>query len=135
MNSPLSFSATQQLRNNLLVRNLPPYTAEAFNSTTSPADGGYVQDNYSVVDSEPLFNQTENASVNMFLKNRYGPPEGYTERYIQTIIDNIIDPRSEYFTFVSSFYSPGQILLSNNPTGTMVLYLKIQNWRRLVLKD
>lgn len=118
MNSPLSFSATQQLRNNLLVRNLPPYTAEAFNSTTSPADGGYVQDNYSVVDSEPLFNQTENASVNMFLKNRYGPPEGYTERYIQTIIDNIIGPRSEYFTFVSSFYSPGQILLSNDPTGT-----------------
>lgn len=117
MNSPLSFSATQQLRNNLLVRNLPPYTAEAFNSNSTPADGDYVQDNYSVVDSDDLLNQTETASVNMYLKNRYGPPEGYSERYVQTIIENIINPRDEYYTFVSSFYSPAQILLSNDPVG------------------
>jgi hypothetical protein len=52
MPSPLSFSATQLLRNKLLVRNLTPYTKPGvYTPTSSPAPGDLVQNDYSVIDS------------------------------------------------------------------------------------
>ena len=44
MPSPLSFSATQLLRNKLLVRNLTPYTKPGvYTPTSSPAPGDFIQ--------------------------------------------------------------------------------------------
>ena len=52
MPSSLSFSATQLLRNKLLVRNLTPYTKPGiYTPKSSPAPGDLVLNDYAVIDS------------------------------------------------------------------------------------
>ena len=74
MPSQLSFSATQLLRNKLLVRNLKPYTKPGvYTSTSSPAPGDLVQNDYSVIDSPDGLIDNDPFADLLYTNNIFGP--------------------------------------------------------------
>lgn len=80
MPSPLSFSATQLLRNKLLVRNLTPYTKPGvYTPTSSPAPGDLVQNDYSVINSPDALIDTDPFADVLYTNNVYGPNGGYNK--------------------------------------------------------
>ena len=87
MPSPLSFSATQLLRNKLLVRNLTPYTKPGvYTPTSSPAPGDLVQNDYSVIDSPDVLIDSSPFSDILYTNNVFGPNGGY-EKDINGLIN------------------------------------------------
>jgi hypothetical protein len=80
MPSQLSFSATQLLRNKLLVRNLKPYTKPGvYTSTSSPAPGDLVQNDYSVIDSPDGLIDNDPFADLLYTNNIFGPNGGYNK--------------------------------------------------------
>jgi hypothetical protein len=118
MPSPLSFASTQTLRTQLLVRNLEPYSEGGFVASSTPSQGGLVQTNYSVIDSPNVVDVGEQEENFLITKNLYGPSGGYNNPINITDIQRVIEKRDTYFKFVSSFYTPFQILFQNNPVGS-----------------
>ena len=161
MESPLSFNATKNFRNSLLVRNLPPYSGEfkpeeLSIKETSIIDPGNVEDignseeiklytknkygpdnvtgfgdfkdvnidkgtetNYGEFDyysSEPSIS-TEESQTRAELKNKYLPEEGYTKLIDINDIQNIIENRGNYYTFISSVYNPYNLITELLPVG------------------
>lgn len=80
MPSPLSFSATQLLRNKLLVRNLTPYTKPGvYTPTSSPAPGDLVQNDYAVIDSPDALIDNDPFADILYTNNIFGPNGGYNK--------------------------------------------------------
>ena len=80
MPSPLSFSATQLLRNKLLVRNLTPYTKPGvYTPTSSPAPGDLVQNDYAVIDSPDALIDNDPFADLLYTNNTFGPNGGYNK--------------------------------------------------------
>jgi hypothetical protein len=80
MPSPLSFSATQLLRNKLLVRNLTPYTKPGvYTPTSSPAPGDLIQNDYSVINSPDVLIDADPFADILYTNNVYGPNGGYNK--------------------------------------------------------
>jgi len=103
MPSELTFNATQNFRNKLLVRNLPPYS-DAFKPTEfsindlANSDPGNVED---------IGNFEEKK---LYLKNKYGPEDGFGDLVNLDDIKLNIEKRNLYYTFIASTYSPFNIL-------------------------
>lgn len=68
----------------------------------------------------PTQKDVENATFidNAFIQNTFGPPDGYDDIISINDVQNIIQNRDTYFKFVSSYYSPGDILFKTNPVGS-----------------
>ena len=47
-----------------------------------------------------------------FIKNEYGPEDGWGDPISIQDIQNVITNRQDYYTFIASSYSPYQILLN-----------------------
>ena len=62
--------------------------------------------------------ENEQFMENAFLKNRFGPPDGFDTFYYVTDVQNAIQSRDTYYKFVSSYYTPASILFSKNPIGS-----------------
>jgi hypothetical protein len=171
--SPLSFSATEQFRKKLMASNLEPYFV--VNSKTpdlQKGDVGTKETNWievTLVNQQDLINSSLFEKTKLNVINQYGPENGFTNPYsvvVQTgkpnqgefnyrtdntrkfressqeqkelIVLNQFGPqngwsdgasqlenslaqfkvRGEYFSFTPSLYSPGDILLELDPTGT-----------------
>ena len=80
-NSPLSFTQTNSLRNELLVRNLPPYTVSGYYvPNVGDRTTQYTPRNLSVVDSTNEFinpNTNISYSKEYYRLNSFGPEGGY----------------------------------------------------------
>ena len=88
MPSSLSFSATQLLRNKLLVRNLTPYTKPGiYAPKSSPAPGDLILNDYSVVDSPDALIDNDPFANLLYPTNRFGPNGGFNTN-INGLINN-----------------------------------------------
>lgn len=162
MQSPLSFNATKRFRDNLLTRNLSPYSGvfkpqELSIKENANVDPGNVEDignieevklytknKYGPADvlgfgdvkdvnidkgtesnqgefeyytSEPSITN-EQAQLRASIKNQYLPEDGYTKLIDITDIQNVIEKRGNYYTFISSVYNPYSLLTELLPTGS-----------------
>jgi hypothetical protein len=173
VNSPLSFSATEQFRKKLMASNLEPYfVKDASSPFLNKSDVGVKETQW--IDT-PLINQIDLSDSGLAEKvrlntiNQYGPNDGFSRPYNvilekgkpnqgeflyntdntrkfsesiqeqnELIVLNQFGPqdgwsdgasqlennivqygiRGEYFSFVPSTYSSGNILLDKNPTGS-----------------
>lgn len=121
MESPLSFSATEQYRKALLLKNLKPYNDDGFTPTSRPGETDLIIDNQSVIDSLEVEVIGEGESENAYVKNLYGPEGGYglpidiEDVFFSGIITS--PGKEPYYTFVASTYNPLSILTSDNPQG------------------
>jgi hypothetical protein len=61
---------------------------------------------------------TPESQKDAFIQNRYGPPDGYKDLISIDDIQRIISQRDTYYKFVSSTYSPQNILLQMDPLGS-----------------
>lgn len=118
MPSPLSFASTETFRTQLLVRNLEPYSEGGFIASSTPAQGELNQTNYSVVDSPNVVDVGQQEETFLITKNWYGPVGGYDDPIDITDVQRLIESRDTYYKFVSSFYTPYQILIQDNPVGS-----------------
>jgi len=66
--------------------------------------------------SEPSITNEE-AQLRASIKNQYLPEDGYTKLIDITDIQNIIENRGDYYTFISSVYNPYNILTELLPVG------------------
>ena len=121
MPSPLSFSATEQYRKALLVKNLKPYNDDGFTPTSKPGEVEFNINDQSVIDSLEVEVIGEDQSENSYVKNLYGPEGGYG---FPIDIGDVVSPgltgsvgKEPYYTFVASTYNPFSILTSNDPQG------------------
>lgn len=121
MPSPLSFSATEQYRKALLVKNLKPYNDDGFTPTSKPGESEFNINDQSVIDSLEVEVIGEDQSENSYVKNLYGPEGGYG---FPIDIGDVVSPgltgsvgKEPYYTFVASTYNPFSILTSNDPQG------------------
>jgi outer membrane protein OmpA-like peptidoglycan-associated protein len=122
MSSPLSFSATEQYRKALLVKNLKPYNDDGFVPTSEPGQTEFNINDQSVIDSVEVEVIGETQSEKLFIKNIYGPDGGYG---FPIEIEDVFSPslsggvgKEPYYTFVASTYNAFSILTSNNPQGS-----------------
>ena len=78
MPSQLSFAATKYLREKLLLRNLKPYNkVGSFVTTSQPASGDLVQNDYNVVDSpDGLIDNNPYVKI-LGTRNEFNPEGGY----------------------------------------------------------
>ena len=111
MPSELTFNATESFRKKLLVRNLPPY-----NGAFKPTE--YTQKDSSVIDSGNVNDIGDVEETKLFLKNKYGPEDGFGDIINIKDIQLDIEKRNPYYTFIASTYSPIQILTSSTPNGS-----------------
>jgi outer membrane protein OmpA-like peptidoglycan-associated protein len=74
------------------------------------------QGNYDYFASEPP-KTTQQSITDAFIKNEYGPEDGWGNPISIQDIQNVITNRQDYYTFIASSYSPYQILLNNDPQG------------------
>jgi len=110
MPSELTFNATESFRKKLLVRNLPPYN-EGFKPTELSLNDSSVIDSGNVDD---VGNIEENR---LFLKNKYGPEDGFGDIVNVKDIQIDIEKRNLYYTFIASTYNTAQILTNPSPVG------------------
>lgn len=110
MPSELTFNATESFRKKLLVKNLPPY-----NGAFKPTE--LIQNDISVIDSGNIENVGDIEENKLFLKNKYGPEEGFGDTINIKDIQKNIEKRNLYYTFVASTYNPFQILTNPSPIG------------------
>lgn len=168
MSTSLSFVSTESFRNNLLVKNLPPYSVEGvfgpvtnviqttnlnvFSVVDSPnnlvstnqfansvyplneygPEGGFSnpinvngllpvdpnQGPYNITDSD-LELVSEFFIDSAYIKNIFGPEDGYKDLYIVSDTPNL----NQYFLpyaqmFVNSAYSTFSMIFQDNPTGS-----------------
>ena len=118
MPSPLSFTSTEGFRKLLLTRNLQPYSEGGFVAGSQPASSELSLSNFSVVDSANVVDVAKNEETFLITKNWYGPSDGFNDPINITDVQRLIENRDTYYKFVSSFYTPSQILLQGNPVGT-----------------
>lgn len=171
--SPLSFSATEQFRKKLMASNLEPYfvvnsktpdvqkgnvgtketnwievplvnqqdliNSSLFEKTKLNVINQYGPENgfgnpYSVfletgkpnqgefnfrTDSTSKFSESLQEQKDLIVLNQYGPQDGWSDGASQ--LENNISQykmRDKYFTFTPSTYTPGEILLEFDPTGS-----------------
>ena len=118
MPSPLSFSSTEGFRTALLTKNLEPYSEGGFVPGSQPGTSQQVLSNYPVSDSPNVLDVAQQEETFLITKNWYGPAGGYDDPININDIQRLIENRDTYYKFVSSYYTPSQILLQNNPVGT-----------------
>jgi outer membrane protein OmpA-like peptidoglycan-associated protein len=111
MPSELTFNATESFRKKLLVRNLPPYN-EGFKPTELSLNDS------SVIDSGNVDNVGNIEENRLFLKNKYGPEDGFGDVVNIKDVQTDIEKRNLYYTFIASIYNPIQILTNPIPNGS-----------------
>ena len=80
MPSQLSFSATKLLRDKLLTRNLTPYNKPGvYTSTSAPASGEFIQNDYAVIDSPDALIDSDPFADKLYVNNVFGPSGGFNK--------------------------------------------------------
>ena len=121
--SSLSFgnSISDIFRRNNIIRNLSPYTVEGSFSTQVSGENGVfpikLRDS-SVIDSQELLDLYPDYLEKQYLLNFFGPQDGFGEPISIQDIQNIINNRDTYYTFVASFYPLQNIVFQINPVGS-----------------
>ena len=119
MSSELTFSATENFRKRLLVRNLEPY-AEGYKGNDSPGSAEFALNDVAVLDAIRIEDSqiTDQAQKRAFIQNQYGPEGGFNDLISIRDIRNKIEQRETYYTFVASTYSSLTLLTSFDPMGS-----------------
>jgi outer membrane protein OmpA-like peptidoglycan-associated protein len=121
--SSLSFgnSISDIFRKNNIIKNLSPYTIEGSFSTQVSGENGIfpikLRDS-AVKDSDELLKKYPEYLEKQYLLNFFGPQDGFGEPISIQDIQNIINNRDTYYTFVSSFYPLQNIVFQLNPVGS-----------------
>ena len=145
-NSPLSFVQTNLLRNELIVRNLPPYTVPGYYvPNVGNRTSQYIPRDLSVIDSTNEFvNPRTNTSYsNEFYRlNSFGPEGGYFDVRIGNQITNKpnqgeYNPNDTQMDLVNEFYIDAAFIENiYGPEGgfnQMVIIDDIQNNNKIYL--
>ena len=120
--SSLSFgnSISDIFRKNNIIKNLSPYTIEGSFSTQVSGENGIfpikLRDS-AVKDSDELLKKYPEYLEKQYLLNFFGPQDGFGEPISIQDIQNIINNRDTYYTFVSSFYPLQNIVFQLSPLG------------------
>lgn len=121
--SSLSFgnSISDIFRKNNIIKNLSPYTIEGSFSTQVSGENGIfpikLRDS-AVQDSDELLKKYPEYLEKQYLLNFFGPQDGFGEPISIQDIQNIINNRDTYYTFVASFYPLQNIVFQINPVGS-----------------
>ena len=121
--SSLSFgnSISDIFRKHNIVKNLSPYTVEGTFSTQVNGENGVFPINLrdsAVKNSQELLKLYPDYLEKQYLLNFFGPSDGFGQPISIQDIQNIINNRDTYYTFVASFYSLQNIVLQTNPFGS-----------------
>lgn len=93
------------------------YTVDA-NVDLIVSDSNEGEFNYSSPQTKK-FDESNFLQKNLITKNLFGPQDGWVDASSElNLIVRQLKERAEYYTFLSSSYSPINILLNKNPTGT-----------------
>jgi hypothetical protein len=121
--SSLSFgnSISDIFRKNNIIKNLSPYTIEGSFSTQVSGENGIfpikLRDS-AVKDSDELLKKYPEYLEKQYLLNFFGPQDGFGQPISIQDIQNIINNRDTYYTFVASFYPLQNIVFQLNPVGS-----------------
>lgn len=119
MPSQLTFDATESFRKKLLLRNLPPYR-DGYRGNDTAGDSEFLIMDQPVNDGESVEKSRANdiSREKSYLKNEYGPKDGFEDFIDITDIEKKIEARDTYYTFIFSVYNAFNILTDDDPVGS-----------------